>query len=388
MKQTKLSEALAVFLAGVPLVVPTVASAQTLPWSGGAGAGYETYRFGNAESIGVESVSLFAIPFGARALLFRGTSLEVTGSFARGSLIKPDGTEATISGLTDTDIRVSVPVVGADLVTLSGIVALPTGHTTHTLEEAEVAAIIAADLLPFRVSQWGSGGGAGLGATVARAGEGGGVRLSASYLAAREFEPIAASSGEGQFTYRPGNQLRVQLMADRNVGAAGKAALQLTFMHSGDDQTQGINLYQAGGRYQAIGSYSFGVGQGSSGIVYGGALHRTNGVFVPNGIRELQLQDQDDVAAQTLFMGGTGMRVSAGRGVLIPSVDARLIRAEDGFNQGFNAGAGVSAEWPAAGVTLVPTLRARFGDWLVREGTESGFTGLDLGLTLRLGAPR
>ena len=319
MKSIPLSTALAVVLAGIPLASPGTVSGQAMPWSAGVGAGYETYRFGDAESIGVESISLFAAPFGVRTQLFGRTSLEITGSFARGSLVKPNGDEATISGLTDTNIRVSVPVLGPDFVTVSGIVSLPTGHTTHSLEEAEVAAVIAADLLPFRVSQWGSGGGAGVGTTIARAGDEFGFRLSASYIAAREFEPIVASPGDDQFTYRPGNQLRVQMMADRTVGTAGKAALQLTFQHSGEDQTEGVNLYRSGNRFQAIGSYSFGVGQGSSGIAYGGALHRTSGVFLAEGLRELRLQNQEEVAAQTLFLTGAGMRVSAGRGVLIPS---------------------------------------------------------------------
>ncbi len=50
-------------------------------------------------------------------------------------------------------------------------------------------------------------------------------------------------------------------------------------------------------------------------------------------------------------------------------------------------GVGGSAELPAAGrLTLVPSVRARFGRVQVSPGSTSGFNGADLALGIRFGA--
>src|SRR5690606_33157071 len=53
----------------------------------------------------------------------------------------------------------------------------------------------------------------------------------ASYLVAREFEPLEVDA----FAYRPGNTLSLQVAADRNIGRAGKATLQVAMEHHEED---------------------------------------------------------------------------------------------------------------------------------------------------------
>lgn len=133
----------------------------------GAGVALESYRFAEPAQAGIESLTLLSVPFGARAPLFGRATVEATGAWARGRLVRADGTDATIAGPTDTELRVRVPF-GRDAATLHGVLVLPTGVERLGEAEAAVAGAIAADLLPFRISHWGAGGGAGLGATYAR----------------------------------------------------------------------------------------------------------------------------------------------------------------------------------------------------------------------------
>ena len=258
--------------------MPAALSAQMLPgtgWAAGAGAAYETYRFNTAEAVGIQDLSLFTVPFAARAALFRGSSVTVSGSFAEGKLTRPDGSSTSISGLTDTDVRLDVPF-GRDAVVLTAIVALPTGQARQTLEEAEVAGVFAADLLPFRVSNWGTGGAFGLATSFARSFGATGVGFSVGYSVAQEYEPLA----EDERAYRPGNELRVRFAVDHTLGRSAKASLQLGMQRYDGDVLGGQNLYQSGNRYQAIGSLAFAAGARASGALYAGISHRDQGTFL------------------------------------------------------------------------------------------------------------
>jgi hypothetical protein len=242
------------------------------------------------------------------------------------------------------------------------------------VEEADVAGLIAADVLPFRITNWGTGG--GFGASTSFAGGFGAFAagLSIGYVVAREFEPLSGDD----FTYRPGNQLHVRAAIDRTFGSAGKAALVLTMQRFTDDELDGGNLFRTGDRYQAVGSYAFAAGARGNGIVYAGYLHRGEGEF----------EDETDVlAAQGLAYGGFGLELPAGRALLQPSLDLRLLRQDDGIGQGYTAGIGGSAEVPAGTLTFIPTVRGRFGNVTLRDEAESGFTGVELGLALRFGSP-
>lgn len=371
-----------------------VADAQQAPWLAGAGVGYEMYSFADADKVGIESISLATFPFAAQASIGSRLMLGVSGAYANGSLIRSDGTESTLSGLTDTGIQVSVPVLeGSTSVVVTGVVTLPTGISTLTREEADVAGVIAADLLPFRISNWGSGLGTAGQIAVARQLSAANFGVSVSYRVASEFEPLV----EPEFGYQPGNELRVRFAADRTVGAGSKLSAHLTYHNYGDDQIEGQNLFQSGDRVQLIGAYAFPVGAGASGVTYAGFLHRTEGTAIATlGSAPLGV---DDAPAQTLFLIGSAMRRPLGGLLLVPAADLRVFRREDGVGQGYVLGVGTSAEyrlgggsrgsggWTTAdrGLVLIPTLRLRLGNLLAAEDAESRFTGADVGLSVRFG---
>jgi hypothetical protein len=373
-------------LLALAAVLPTAAAAQGPGWLAGAGVSYETYHFGDAQTAGVESLSLLTIPLAAQVQVGRVVSVGLDGNYARGSLTDAAGATSTLSGFTDSELTLSVPIVrGGTAVTFTGMAILPTGKSTQTAAEATVAGAMAAELLPFRITNWGSGGGAALAASVAQRFGEMGLGASVGYRATSEFEPLDGES----FGYRPGNELRVRVAADRTIGESRKASLALTMFRYGNDRFDGQNLFQSGTRLQALASYAFPVGYGNSAVLYAGALHRSAGSVLttfPGGSVD------PNAPSQTLLLFGGGARAPSRLGVLVPSTDLRLFRREDGIGQGYLFGLGLGLELPLAraadgtpAVTLIPSLKGRLGNLMMAEDASTGVTGAELGLTLRFG---
>lgn len=350
-------------------------SGQTVPLRGAVATGvaFETYEFLDPEEVGLRRVSLLSLPFGVYAEPMPRFGLSLNGAFARGSVERLEEPTATISGLTDTVVQLAY-TVGRDLLVISAGYLFPTGHSTHTPDEAEVAGIIAADLLPFRVSNWGSGGGLGINTAVAVPVGGFGLGMSVGYTVAREFDALELT--DDTWTYRPGNELRLRFGVDRTVGPASKAALVLNVQRFAEDRLQGENLYQPGNRFDIIGSYSFAAGPGTSGIGYLGWGHRDAAVFA---------LDNQQLPAQDLILIGGGLRVPLNNRVLVPVAEVRTLRREDGFQQSHLGSLGASLEWPFGRATVIPTVRGRFGTILLWEGETASVRGVELGFSVRTG---
>ncbi|HEX9108778.1 MAG TPA: hypothetical protein VF832_16145, partial [Longimicrobiales bacterium] len=214
---------------------------------GGLSAGYESYRFSDPEQTGMKTVSLLTVPLAARVPLFAGAALDLHGAWARGTMQLADGSTVTLQGPTDTQIGLVLPLK-RDVASLTAVALLPTGVQKETLDEALVAGVLASELLPFRISNWGAGGAGGMAAALEHAFGRFGVGGSASYLVARRYSLLQ----ETGFAYRPGNQLRARLAFDATTGATGKASLQLTYLHSSEDAVDGTNLFRPGDRFQAM----------------------------------------------------------------------------------------------------------------------------------------
>jgi hypothetical protein len=364
--------AVAVAAIAAVLLIAHPAAAQIPELRAGAGVRYEVYSFRAPEDVDLDHIALVTIPLRAGVALARQLELEVSGAFASAEARRADGRDLALSGLTDTELRLTT-ALARDRVRLGLVALLPTGQTELSADEMDVAGIIAADLLPFAVSHWGSGGGIGMSAAVASPlGYEMSVGLSAGYVVAREFEPVAEES----FAYRPGNQLHVRAGLDRNFGRAGKASLQLAYQQYGRDRAAGANLYQTGDRLQVVGSYAFPARAVGNGIVYAGYLRRQGGHFT-EVVRFTPAQD--------LLYAGGGLRLPYQGMILLPSVDARILGNEAGLDQGYTVSSGIGAEIPAGRVLIVPAARFRVGSLTARAGLRSGFSGLDLGLALRAG---
>lgn len=335
------------------------------------GMAVETYRFSESGDVGLESVTLVTAHFAAGTVA-GPVRLSMRGAWARGAVALPDG-DAELSGLVDTELRVDWDVV-PDEVTLTARGFLPTGVATLDAEQSVVASVLSSDLLPFRVSSLGTGGGVFLEGAASHRFEGIGAGISVGWGTSGEFEPLE----EEAVVYRPGSQWSVRVALDGELGPAVKGSLRLGFRRYGDDTMDGRNLFRPGNRLEGLVSVGFPTVRGGSAAVYGGLFHRENGTAL--------LETQADAPSQDLLLAGAVWRVAFGGGWLQPRADVRLFRSEDGVGQGFQLGVGSSAEVGiGSGVTLVPVVIARIGNVEVRDGLSSGFTGAEIGVSVRFG---
>jgi hypothetical protein len=357
---------------GVLMGAAGAAHAQMPGVQAGAGVTLQSYSFAAPDDAGIDRISLLTVPLSAQAQLLRSLELHIGTAFARGSMERPGAGEATLSGLTDTQVRLTF-ATPRDRVRLTAIGVLPTGQTELTAAEMDLAGVIAADLLPFAIANWGTGGGVGLSAAAAvPLGPATSFGISGGYVVARRFEPLA----DARFAYRPGNQLHVRGAVDHSFGTSGKASVQVSWQQFGTDEAAGANLYQAGDRLQVVGSYAFAAGPRSSGIAFAGYLRRGEGQYT-DVVRVIPVQD--------LVYGGLGMRLPAGGLVLTPLADVRVVGREDGRDQGYVVSAGTGLEIPLGGpLVLVPNVRGRFGNLSVATDVESGFTGFEVGAVIRM----
>jgi hypothetical protein len=347
------------------------AQAPGIPWGAAAGVRFESYTFADPALTGIDRISLVTVPLAGEAQVAGRVRVAVNGAWASGRLVRADGSEATLSGPTDTELQVAVPVVG-DWMTLTGSVVIPTGRQRLSNDELEVAAVVASDLLPFAISHWGGGQLGGAGVEVARTLGGFGVGASGGYRAGRPYDAFANGGG----AYRPGDESWAAVSLDHAWGG-GKASVEGGLHHYANDRLAGANLFRAGNRWYVTASYALAAEGRPGGVVYAGVLHRENGARLADLSQDLPSQD--------LGLVGVGLRLPVGRIALLPAVDGRIFRSSDAVGQGYGVGAGAAAEVPAFGVTLVPSARMRFGQVLVFGSTRSRFTGAELGFTVRRG---
>lgn len=371
--------------AAVLLCIAAVASASApvAAQSGGGGLHVQSYRFNDPQAAGLADFRLMSAPFAVALPVGRMIGLEIMGAWAEGRATGPEGAEAVLSGTTDTRAALSVTLVPEHVVVRAES-EFPTGRSMHSLEEAAVAGVVAAEFLPFAISSWGSGGSVGGDVALAFQAGGVGIGMSGGYQAAREYEPLT----DQPFVYRPGDQLRVRLALDGDVGESGTLSVLLGVQRFSEDLLGGTNLFQSGNRVEGLVSYAFAVGLRGSAQLYGGVLHRARGAVLGD---LPALEGATDSPSQQLLSAGLGLRLPVGgRTVFRPTGDVRGIRTADGIGQGWMGSAGAAFDLRVAGrrfgprLVLAPSARVHFGRIVAREEAESSLTGWEAGFTVRV----
>lgn len=352
-------------------LLTTAVRAQAPGASAGAGVEFQFFDFSDPQEASLSSVTLLTVPVGGQVALSDQLTVEAGGYYARGEVDRPGGRTSELSGLTDINVRASLKLAD-DRVTLTALGRLPTGEEGYTVRELDVLGVVASDLFPFRVSNWGTGGGLGFRASAGQELGSVSTAVSVGYFRSGEFDPLE----EQLVSYRPGDNLQVQAAASAPVGPAGQLSFQAGYQWFADDQLQDTNVFEPGSRWNVRSRYSFPVGRRAAGYVYG-AFHRRD--------RGVPIELFRPSASQDLVLAGGGLRLRVGGVRVRPTVDARLLRRGDGTSEGEAIRVGGEAEWRLEGVTLIPSLRGHLGSLTVREGTSSGFVGLDIGLTVRSG---
>ena len=380
------------------LAGPPPASAQQV-W---AGARVESYLMSAPEAVRLHDIRLVSLPFGGAMSLSRWARLGVRGSYSEAVMTLPNGETGSVAGVTDTRVALEGSWRG---LTIAGRAVAPTGTVVESLEEATVVGLLASELLPFAVSEWGTGGAyggdltyslglgsIGLGRTT--------VALSAGYLAVGDFTPLeGASSGDldpiGAVTpaYQPGSQTRGRLALEILLGEASVLSALVGIQRFGTDTYDERNLFQPGTRFETLVSYAFPIGARESALLYGGYYDRRAGALIWSLQTPPELGDvfpgASSSASRQLLLIGSELRVVRRRFDLTPRAELRVLRSSEGLGQGWLASAGVRGAYRVMGerfgsrLLLEPTVGARFGRLIPDGRMESDVLGWEAGFTVR-----
>jgi hypothetical protein len=344
------------------------------------GVEYRAMAFDSGLSTQTKTVTVLSMPFGVVWNASRRLSLDVGTRFASATREAWDSVaSATISGLTDTQARL-VYQVAPDLLVLTVSANLPTGKSTITGEQLDVASAIAHDLIPYPVSSFGSGTSVTTGLAFAvpvggwALGIGGSYRVSGTY---QLFTGVADTNASAPF--RPGAEIRARVGLDRVVGQ-GRVALGLTYSSFAVDELGDQQVLRPGKRWLSQASLSFPVGNVGFAL-YGWNLYRTAGSEVASGAA---------TERQNLLVAGLGATILAGRRQIRPSFEYRRHWADDSQGALGPAGALLSAGLRVLlpvgeRFALLPAARFDTGNVANETSGENvAVTGFSGGITLRM----
>jgi hypothetical protein len=345
----------------------------------GVGAEYLGYSFDSG--LEVSAAQLFLVPVALRLPVGQAVTFDLYSAWASGQIEK-DNLKYTLEGPTDTRMKLSWQATPWALVGVSAT--LPTGDASHTNAEALVAAALATDILGFKEATWGTGSRVTTSvATAMRAGSFG-VGLAASYSVNGEFQP---QSGEN-LKYQPGNETRVRIGVDRNIGSS-TLTMGATFMTYAEDQARQDgnatweNLFQAGNRMRFDAAYAFRAGAGVW-TLYAADLWREHGDIT------LTAFQGTETPSQNLLIGGMMGTIGIGAYQFRPMVDMKLQsrKAQDGStaDSGWMLGAG--GDFPVrlfGAYDFFPKARVLFGAIKDPTGVGRSLLGGEFSGTIRWG---
>lgn len=362
--------ALAVVIAGA---APCVLRAQSDVPVGGvrflSGLDARSVSFG--AGLGLKSATEFAVPIGALWTVTPRLAFDFGVRYASASRTADDSlhTKASVSGLTDTQVRAVYQVV-PDVVVLTVSANLPTGKTKLTSDELVAAGVMASDLIPFPVASFGSGANVTTGVAMAVPVGGWAVGLGGSYRLTSGYTPLAAVDS----SYKPGGELRLRVGADRVVGQ-GRISLGFTFSTFADDAFGGNQIYRPGKRYITQGSWSFPLGNLGLAL-YAWDLYRNGGTVIVGG---------STTEKQNVLAAGAAASVQIGRNVLRPQIEYRIQSAGVSSMAAIGHLLSLSARYQlplTPRFTLLPAVRFDTGN-LIYNGATIGLTGWGLTVGLR-----
>jgi hypothetical protein len=209
-------------------------------WAGYTGFQFQSYSVsGTAPSKATE----WAIPFVMVAPLGDRMSADLTGHYADAKVSTTGQPDQTLSGLTDTQVRL-LYTLNRDRAVASLSFNLPTGQHTLTAQQFGVYGAVGSNYLSFPVSDFGTAFGVTGGVALAmpagawNVGVSGAVRYTGSYT-------LFADSAGGQ-GYKPGVEFRGRLGVDRLMGQKSRLLLGLTASTFSSDELSGPSTSTVG----------------------------------------------------------------------------------------------------------------------------------------------
>ncbi len=365
----------------IALATAVMASAVSAQITIGIGTDYMGYTFD--EGLGATAAQLLMVPVALRLPLGDAIALDVAASWAQGK-IERDNTTFSLQGPTDVRLKLSWSATPWALVSFGA--SLPTGNSMHDGEEAIVASVLATDLLGFRESTLGTGASlTSAVATAARVG-GWGVGVAGAYAVRGEFEP----SADQDLTYQPGNETRVRLGFDRNIGNS-TFTMGGTVMDYSSDLANSRNLFQAGRRMSFDATYAFRAGAGVW-TIYAADMIRENGdltLSIVDDLGSIVADTAITTAKQNLMVAGFVGSIGVGSGfVFRPHIDFKMQnRTEpDGSDEGSGWMLSAGGDFPVrvfGGYDFFPKARLLYGSITNGAGDGINVIGAEFTATVR-----
>jgi hypothetical protein len=365
----------------IALATAVMASAVSAQIRIGIGTDYMGYTFD--EGLGASAAQLLMVPVALRVPLGDAIAVDVAASWAQGKLER-DNTTFTLQGPTDVRLKLSWSATPWALVSFGA--SLPTGNSMHDGEEAIVASVLATDLLGFREATLGTGASlTSAVATAARVG-GWGIGVAGAYSVRGEFEP----SADQDLTYQPGNETRLRLGFDRNIGNS-TFTMGGTVMDYSSDLANSRNLFQAGRRMSFDATYAFRAGAGVW-TIYAADMIRDNGdltLSIVDDVGSIVADTAITTAKQNLMVAGFVGSIGVGSGfVFRPHIDFKMQdRTEpDGSDEGSGWVLSAGGDFPVrvfGGYDFFPKARLLYGSITNGAGDGINVIGAEFTATVR-----
>ncbi len=335
---------------------------------------WESYSFDGA--VPYQDISELSLPVLATIPLGQVGELSVATTYVRvGLSLLEDGSvqDQVISGLADTEVRLSLNVVRDRLVLLT-TASVPTGMEGFEADELDVLNLLVTDVLGFYTRRLGSGGSVGGGLVGAIPAGKMAVGIAGTYTRFGEFDQLA-----GQQPVKPGAELRLRGGLEGAVGDRTYLRTALIVARRSNDQFGGEELPGVGNRFGGYLTVDQGIGSSNLSL-YVFDLFRSDpqigqstfGSPLPRG---------------NLFALGTRLTIPVGRETsLVPRIEwRRSDRAPDPtsdrleeLGDALRLGADLTFELKA-GTTLALQGDGLFGSV---EGGAADVSGYRLGVTL------
>lgn len=331
------------------------------------GVEYRSVSFTNSAD-STKRVSEFVVPAGIVYAPSERFSIDLGTRFASATRESGNGGSTTVSGLTDTQARL-VYALRPDQLVLSLAANLPTGKATIEGNELAVIGAIADKLIPYPVSNFGSGFSLTTGLAFALPVGGWAIGASGSFRFNGTYTLFADTSA-AQSQYKPGAETRIRVGADRVVGQ-GRVSLGVTYSNFSIDEYNGSQAFQPGQRYISQASWAFPF-MGSSLSLYAWDLYRSAGTDFA-GATATRRETQNTMA----FGAAAGL---GARGRLRPSLEFRS--QSEGASSGSLLSAGMRYTLQLGDrLTLLPAFRYDTGS--ITAGSKATFSGLSASVSIR-----
>ncbi len=217
---------------------------------------FEGYNFG--AGLPFKKISQFTVPVSITYQLGRFGNVALSSGYATVDLTSSDPTQLadqTVSGVLDTEARLSVNVVPGRLVALfTGSV--PTGVKTVAFEELSILGVIASDVIGFATSNFGSGGNVGGGFAGAVPWGRMAVGFGATYRRPLSYQPVLGRPDK----LRPGAEVRLRTGIEGPIARRTYIRLAGIYARREKDQIDGATKNGVGNRVVGYAAVNHGLG--------------------------------------------------------------------------------------------------------------------------------